>query len=735
MAESWPLPDSHKAGDPEFTSGINQMAANVNALKTALPYGADGSVTDGAVATLVASGTNTTTALDARTAQVGDDRYAARTARSRNPGRTGVNPPPQNLITSFQSGHGWTLTGGDASSNLNDTSDAPLGTQSAVVVTDTASTSAVLKSAVLGTAIDMTGKHFRLLIKIENVAGLTDFRFYDGNSGLGNAKNRAFTPIEAGSNDFSYLKENTWGWITVPWASGSNIGTPNRALVQQMQYRVQAAAGQQVKVHFGAIATVPTSALFATGAVSFTYDDGRATGLNLGRQKLDQYGWAGTAFPIRDKLAPTTGGAYVTVQQLLDAKQNSGWEISCHADLAADHDAGFSTLSPATVEADLASENAWFYDNGFGVVEGFAWPRGMSSPSVEAAARKAVAYGRGIYTSGQNIRETIPPANPMRVRALSVGPTTTLATLSAEVDFAVANGTWIVFVFHEIVASPSSSDPSYSLEAAQSVHDGVIDYIAGLATKPAVLPMIEVLRRAQGSGLADNTTGGDLSGTLNAPKVAKVNGVAITNTPTTSGQVPVSTGTASAQWAAPPSDAAGYFINNRITAGESSVPRMLVAGGQSTSSGTMLLGYFTAEVTETITQLAFSSHTTAAGATPTLARYGLYSVDGSGNATLLASTANDTALFAAANTRYAKTLSASVNKVAGQRYAVGVLVVNAATMPSIAGASLGGAASTLNNEAPRLVGMITGQSDLPASFTEASLNNGSKLMPYAELLR
>lgn len=62
----WPAPTDHVAGDPHFPADINQLAKNLNALKEALPFGADGTVTDGAIATFIEdSGSDTATALAA----------------------------------------------------------------------------------------------------------------------------------------------------------------------------------------------------------------------------------------------------------------------------------------------------------------------------------------------------------------------------------------------------------------------------------------------------------------------------------------------------------------------------------------------------------------------------------------------------------------------------------------------------------------------------------------------
>lgn len=161
-----------------------------------------------------------------------------------------------------------------------------------------------------------------------------------------------------------------------------------------------------------------------------------------------------------------------------------------------------------------------------------------------------------------------------------------------------------------------------------------------------------------------------------------------------------------------------------LTTGEI-VPRrnLMNSAAVSHTSGTLALSYFTADKTETINNVTLYTGTTAAGATPTLVRVGIYSLDGSGNGTLVASTPNDTTLLAAASTAYTKALSAPFSKVAGTRYAIGLLVVSGATMPSFQGplAVSSAPSQTVFGLPPRLCGRLTGQTDLPASFTEAGL--------------
>lgn len=150
-----------------------------------------------------------------------------------------------------------------------------------------------------------------------------------------------------------------------------------------------------------------------------------------------------------------------------------------------------------------------------------------------------------------------------------------------------------------------------------------------------------------------------------------------------------------------------------------------------TGNQTVRLTYFTARKSETVTQLRLVGGATAAGATPTLVRAGVYSVAANGDLTLVGGIANDPSLFAAVSTSYVRALTAPFDKVAGQRYAVGVLVVSGATTPTLTGhPALSPSEAAI---APRIGALLGGQSDLPAFIAAGALGDAAHL-PYVVLL-
>lgn len=151
---------------------------------------------------------------------------------------------------------------------------------------------------------------------------------------------------------------------------------------------------------------------------------------------------------------------------------------------------------------------------------------------------------------------------------------------------------------------------------------------------------------------------------------------------------------------------------------EETMSRTAMSGNFNVTTGTLQLSYFTPRVSRTVGTLELITAGAGASPTPTLVRFGLYSVDGSGNLTLVGSSVSDTTLLTAASTVYAKALSASVSLTKGARYAVGVLQVGATTPAKVYGVITVGA---VNGRAPALAHSLAAQTDLPASIAVGTL--------------
>jgi hypothetical protein len=163
-----------------------------------------------------------------------------------------------------------------------------------------------------------------------------------------------------------------------------------------------------------------------------------------------------------------------------------------------------------------------------------------------------------------------------------------------------------------------------------------------------------------------------------------------------------------------------------LTSGQETMPRWAARDSITMGSGVLRLAYWRARRSGTASGFRILTAGTPAGATPSLIRYGLYSVDGSGNLTLLSAIASDVTVHNAALTLVSKSMTGTAAITAGQTYAVGALVVTAAAAPTVPGIISTVAAET--QQAPQLCGSVSGQSDLPASITAASVAASQSLV-------
>jgi hypothetical protein len=168
-----------------------------------------------------------------------------------------------------------------------------------------------------------------------------------------------------------------------------------------------------------------------------------------------------------------------------------------------------------------------------------------------------------------------------------------------------------------------------------------------------------------------------------------------------------------------------------LTTAVETMPRIVgLANTATLTSGVLTLTYFQPDIDKLAsTVTTYVSSNAASGGT--LARIGLYTVDASGNLTLVASMASDTTMWSSTFAGNSKSLSASYQFYAGNTYALGCLFVGT-TAPKVCGLpALSG--SAMGTFPPRLAGSVASQSDLPSSVANGTVTNNAGIMTYAIL--
>lgn len=279
-----------------------------------------------------------------------------------------------------------------------------------------------------------------------------------------------------------------------------------------------------------------------------------------------------------------------------------------------------------------------------------------------AVVEAARRYFHNAVTTTARPNETLPPQDVMRMRRVSLDASWAIATIKTEIDNAMLRGAWLNLCFHDV-----SDTPIHSSNVTPAVFTQIMDYLA--------------LR-----GVPVMTTQDALTAFATDPNVE------------------------------------GVSLGLR-SVGEETFP-LPAPASVSLASGTIRFAYFTARKTEAVANLATMTASTAAAGL-TLARMGLYEVDATGNLTLIASTANDTALWAGTGIRYQRPTTATAYKVRGRRYAFATLIVGTVG-PALASTAVIGSGTEYATD-PLSGSLLSGQTDLPATvLSTAVTSNGIK---------
>ena len=194
-------------------------------------------------------------------------------------------------------------------------------------------------------------------------------------------------------------------------------------------------------------------AKFSRGLVSLTFDDGWRSIATNGLPILKKYGLVSTQY-VNSQPVLGSYPDYMTFQMIKDfSTQGSeiAWHTRSHADLTKLSIAGIDTeLSIPTVFLTGTGQPAANFKN-------FATPYGAYNTTSVNEIKKFYRSHRSTDT-GYNSKDNF---NAYNIKVQNVFNTTTPAEVQGWVNQAVSTNTWLVIVYHEVVAN--AADPTYSV--------------------------------------------------------------------------------------------------------------------------------------------------------------------------------------------------------------------------------------------------------------------------------
>ena len=293
----------------------------------------------------------------------------------------------------------------------------------------------------------------------------------------------------AGSGDLISLTITGAGFLNGALVNfGSNILSPSSISPTAITVTVPAAdltsatpANQPVLVtvtnpapNAGTSGSLPF-AITNHGLVSIDFDDGYQSMYDNGLPILDAAGLKSTQYIITQKVGTDE---YVTLDEVMQM-YNNGHEIGAHTRTHP----SLTTLTQAQMTDEVAGSRQDLISWGITPTT-FAYPYGAYNNKAEAVVQSAGFRGArdsdlGYNSSGVGLSFGGPLDHTTRPlvlwsEAAEMDMNTTLADITSEIDYAVANNLWLIILFHRV----DDTDPCCaSISVSHELIQGTVDYL------------------------------------------------------------------------------------------------------------------------------------------------------------------------------------------------------------------------------------------------------------------
>ncbi len=365
-------------------------------------------------------------------------------------------------LAMFPSGHGWTGVNGKFS-------DAGLdfivnGDRSFRIGSEGNGSTAVASSPELE-KVNLKNAHVTVqgLVSFSNRLQTVKLRLSSGNIATDYAEatvwQEDFDPIILGS---------TFEFQSLALGDFAVTGQVDWSKINRAQLRVTDNGTGETAFYVAGIYAVPDH---KKAMVSFAFDDGDASTYSRALKKLSTYRYPASAYIIADTVG---NSGFLTLEQLHKLRDLHHWEIGGHSLHIASHNLpnGLDSLEPEELKAEMNGLRDWLYENGFSRAS-FAYPKGAAAPRVRHYVQRDYCAGR-VTAQGP---ETLPPRDEYILRGWSInGLTSDQEDVEQVVDKAVADGTWAILSFHDIVGGT----PAASTDFNDDEFEAVVDYVHAL---------------------------------------------------------------------------------------------------------------------------------------------------------------------------------------------------------------------------------------------------------------
>ena len=262
-----------------------------------------------------------------------------------------------------------------------------------------------------------------------------------------------------GDGTMNLLQDGEWVDLTLSLGAARREGRPDRGAIERVEWRLaeRGGAGPHVTAWVGGLTPRP---LPEQGRVSFTFDDGYDEHYEAGAPILAEQGLRATAYVMPDQVGQ---GGYMTLEQLRSLQRDFGWDVAAH------HFTPLTEFVGGELPGVLDAVQHYLRANGFERgVRHLAYPLGKHDAGIRSLVRRRFATAR-LASGGV---ETLPPADPYRLRAFNVLCSTPPAALVAAAERARDEREWLILMFHFLVDAPGL-DTEYAIRDLRAAAAGI----------------------------------------------------------------------------------------------------------------------------------------------------------------------------------------------------------------------------------------------------------------------
>jgi peptidoglycan/xylan/chitin deacetylase (PgdA/CDA1 family) len=264
------------------------------------------------------------------------------------------------------------------------------------------------------------------------------------------------------------ILRSSFEFQSLPVGGFQVVGNVDWSKVNRAQLVVTDNGTGPVDFYAAGIYAVPT---VNQATVSFSFDDGYASTFSRGLKKLSAYRYPASAYVIANSIGEP---GQLSLEQLYTLRDLDHWEIGGHSLSLASHNLpnGLDGLEPEALKTEMNGLRDWLDERGFSRVS-FAYPKGAAGPEVRHLVKRDYCAGRATARGP----ETIPARDSYTLRGWSInGLVTDVAEIEEAIDKAVAEGTWLILSFHDLVGGA----PSQTTEFNDTDFAEVVDHVRGL---------------------------------------------------------------------------------------------------------------------------------------------------------------------------------------------------------------------------------------------------------------